>query len=139
MKKFTTTVLAAVGMLAALSASATPIAYTSSFAASNTTYDKTLTFNVGNHAFLGSGVLDWTFLFDPAFNLPGSSISEAKLVVSTRQATDANDFMSVDNAPLVGALLTGNGNNPIETEYNLLSLFNTAATWSAGNQLSLAM
>lgn len=139
MKKLTTTVLAAIGLLAALPASATPIAYTSSFVATNTTYDKTLTFNVGNHAFLGSGVLDWTFLFDPSFSLPGSSISEAKLFVSARQATGANDFMSVNSAPLVGALLPGSGNSQQETAYNLLSLFNTSATWSASNPLSLAM
>ncbi|WP_229418317.1 PEP-CTERM sorting domain-containing protein [Massilia sp. Root351] len=138
-KLLTTSVLAAIGLLAALPASATTIAYTSTVATTNTTYAKTLTFDINNHAFLGSGVLDWTFLFNPSFSLLGTSISEAKLYVSARQATGANDFMSVNSSPLVGALLAGNGNNPIETEYNLLSLFNTNNTWSAGNPLSLAM
>lgn len=139
MKKITSSIFAAIGILAALPASATAISTTSQTTFTNTTYAKTLTFDVSNHAFTGTGLLDWTFLFDPSFSLPGSSISEAKLFVSARQATGANDFMSINNAPLVGALAAGNGNNPIETEYNLLSLFNTSATWSASNTLSLAM
>ncbi|KQW96891.1 hypothetical protein ASC94_08745 [Massilia sp. Root418] len=138
MKKLTSSILAAIGLLAAVPASATAIAYTSASTSSSTTYQKTLTFDIANHAFNGVGVLDWTFLFDPSFSLPGSSIATAKLFVSARQATGSNDIISVNNTAM-GALTAGSGNNPIETEYNLYSLFHTGATWSATNQLSLAM
>ena len=139
MKKLTTGLLAAIGLLAAVPASATTIGYTSAVVSTSTTYAKTLTFDITNHAFNGIGSLDWTFLFDPSFSLPGSSIATAKLFVSARQATGSNDIMSVNGNPLVGALAAGNGNNPIETEYNLYSLFNTGATWSASNTLSVNM
>jgi hypothetical protein len=138
MKKLTTSLLAAIGLLAAVPASASAISYTSAVTATTSAYEKTLTFDIANHAFNGVGVLDWTFLFDPSFSLPGSSIATAKLYVSARQATGGDDIVSVNNTAM-GALAAGAGNNPIETEYDLYSLFHTGATWSATNQLSLAM
>jgi hypothetical protein len=138
MKKFTASMLATAAIVASLPASAATIPSTTSVTSTNTSYLSTTTFNTSNHDLNNIGTASWDFLFNPSFSLPGSSITEAWLIVSARQADDANDFINVNNTQL-GALLPGTGNSEELTTFSLLPLFNTSGTWSASNTLSLAL